>query len=249
MRGHAVYEKLGAETAAAGRERDRLHRAVGLPHKFDDFIALTPQDQERVRAYREAVRKLTWHRLPDLYTPEHSIFLYHSQDGWSYVYDKEAAAECLAVQEMLLRYFGSRVADDLAHHGGQTPLGLGQGQPLCRPRQSSSPGRGDAQEPPEEQPHHGPAEMEGANPVDQGQDYGTLAAQQDADAEGLGQGDCGRNPGIERVPAEQVGGDAREHHPGGQDDQERAQERAEGDEGKPRRTSPEGTDLSHRLLW
>ena len=124
--GHGEYERLAAENAAAGRERDRLHRAVGLPHKFDDFIATTPEERGRVRAYREAVRKLTWHRLPDLYTPDHSIFLYHSQDGWSYVHDKEVAAECLGVRETLLRYFGMydpQAAANRREVGGPEPRG------------------------------------------------------------------------------------------------------------------------------
>jgi hypothetical protein len=101
------YEKLAAENAAADRERDRLQQAVGLPHKFDEFVAVTPEEKGRVRAYRQAVGKLRWHELPDLYAPDYSIFLYRSyEDGWSYVYDKGPAAECRDVEASLLRYFG-----------------------------------------------------------------------------------------------------------------------------------------------
>ena len=39
------YERLAAVNAASEKEYDRLHRAVGLPHKFDDFIATTPEHE------------------------------------------------------------------------------------------------------------------------------------------------------------------------------------------------------------
>ena len=69
------YERLAAANAESAREYDRLHRAVGLPHKFDAFIATTAEEKERVRAFRAAAAKLPHHRLPDLYTPDHSVSL------------------------------------------------------------------------------------------------------------------------------------------------------------------------------
>lgn len=100
------YEKLAAENAASDAEQDRLKRALGLPHKFDDFIARTPEEKRRLKGYREAVAKLKRHALPDLYSTDYSIFLVYGHDGWSYVYDKDVAAECQNVEETLLRYFG-----------------------------------------------------------------------------------------------------------------------------------------------
>jgi hypothetical protein len=101
------YDRLSEVNAASDRERDRLKRAVGLTHKFDEFIATNAEEKARVAAYREAVAKLTWHTVPDLYTPEHSIFLFVTADQWSsYIYDKDVAAECQDVEETLLRYFG-----------------------------------------------------------------------------------------------------------------------------------------------
>jgi hypothetical protein len=100
------YERLAAVNAASAKEYDQLHRAVGLPHKFDDFIARTPEEKKRVEVFRAAVAKLPRHTLPDLYTPDHSIYLLHSWDGWSSPADKGVAAECRDVEETLLRYFG-----------------------------------------------------------------------------------------------------------------------------------------------
>jgi hypothetical protein len=115
------YERLAAMNAASERERDRLRRAVGVSHKFDQFLPSTPEEKERVRAYHEAVAKLPWHTLPDLYTPEYSICLLRSGSGLSYVFDKPAAAECQDVEETLLRYFG--MYNPLAARKGQ---GVGQ---------------------------------------------------------------------------------------------------------------------------
>jgi hypothetical protein len=100
------YERLAAENAASEREYDRLRRAVGLPHKFDDFVATTPEEKKRVEEFRAAVAKLPRHALPDLYTPDHSIYFLHTWDGWSAPADGAVAAECRDVEETLMRYFG-----------------------------------------------------------------------------------------------------------------------------------------------
>jgi hypothetical protein len=100
------YERLAAVNAASEKEYDRLNRAVRLPHKFDDFIAKTPEEEARVKAFREAVAKLPRHDLPDLYAPDNSIFFCQTGDGWSWVEDKDVSAECRDVEQTLLRYFG-----------------------------------------------------------------------------------------------------------------------------------------------
>lgn len=100
------YERLEAVNIASQKEYDRLHRAVGLSHKFDDFTARTPEEKERVRKFREAVAKLPRHTLPDLYTPDHSIYFLHPWDGWSVPADATITAECHDVEVTLLRLFG-----------------------------------------------------------------------------------------------------------------------------------------------
>ncbi len=127
----AEYDRLAGENTAARREQERLHRAVNLPHKFDDFIAKTPEEKERVRTYQEAVNRLTWHQLPDLYTPGHSIYLYRSKDGWSYVYDKDVAAECQEVEASLLRFFGMYSPEAAANRQGVGQPESSRGP--CRP--------------------------------------------------------------------------------------------------------------------
>ncbi|MGL6074448.1 MAG: hypothetical protein ACRC8S_09840 [Fimbriiglobus sp.] len=60
--------------------------------------------------------KLPYHTLPDLYTMNHSIYLFHPYDGSS-PSDEEVSKECLEVNERLLRLFGaydsSRVPYDI----------------------------------------------------------------------------------------------------------------------------------------
>jgi hypothetical protein len=124
------YEKLAAVNETSDKEYDRLHRAVGLAHKFDDFIATTPEEKARVAAFREAVAKLPRHTLPDLYTPEYSVFFYQTGDGGvspGWVADKDVRAECDDVLHTLLKYFG--MYNLRAAAGGQ-----GFGQYLPEPR-------------------------------------------------------------------------------------------------------------------
>ncbi len=100
------YDRLAAVNAASEKEYDRLHRAVGLTHKFDDFIATTPEEKKRVDEFRAAVAKLPRHTLSDLYTPDHSIYFLHTWDGWSSPADEAVAAECREVEDTLMRFFG-----------------------------------------------------------------------------------------------------------------------------------------------
>jgi hypothetical protein len=122
------YDRLAVVNAASEKEYDRLRRAVGLSYKFDEFIATTPEEKERVRAFREAVAKLPRHTLPDLYTPDHSVYLLQSGDGWSSPADETVAAECRDVEDTLLRLFG--MYDPVAARRGR---GVGQYLPPPRP--------------------------------------------------------------------------------------------------------------------
>ena len=100
------YERLAAANAESAKEYERLHRAVNLPHKFGDFIATTAEEKERVRAFRAAVAKLPHHRLPDLYSPDHSVHFSSPWDG-AFPSNKEVAAECQGVEDALRRCFGA----------------------------------------------------------------------------------------------------------------------------------------------
>lgn len=109
------YDRLAAVNEASEKEYDRLHRAVGLPHKFDQFIASTPEEKKRVAEFRSAVAKLPRHTLPDLYTPDHSLYFLHPWDGWSSPEDEEVAAECGEVEDVLMRLFGMYSPAAAAH--------------------------------------------------------------------------------------------------------------------------------------
>ncbi len=100
------YERLAAVNAASALEYDRLVDAVRLPHKFDDFSATTPEEKKRLEEFRAAAAKLPRHTLPDLYTPDHSIYFLHPWDGWSSPADKVVAAECRDVEDRLMHFFG-----------------------------------------------------------------------------------------------------------------------------------------------
>ena len=100
------YDRLAAVNAASEKKYDQLHWAVGLPHKLDEFIATTPEEKKRVEEFRAAAAKLPRHTLPDLYTPDHSIYFLHSKDGWSFPADEAVAAECRDMEDTLMQFFG-----------------------------------------------------------------------------------------------------------------------------------------------
>ncbi len=102
------YERLNAVNEASAHEQDRLEQALKLPHKFDDYIATTPEEKKRLQDYRAAVAKLPWHTLPDLYSTDYSIFFSDSAGRFESLYVKdENGAECQQVKERLLRQFGT----------------------------------------------------------------------------------------------------------------------------------------------
>ena len=102
------YERLNAVNETSEVERGRLQDALKLPHKFDDYIATTPEEKKRLQDYRAAVAKLPWHNLPQLYSTDYSISLFRSAGYFEFLYVKdEAGAECKQVEERLLRQFGT----------------------------------------------------------------------------------------------------------------------------------------------
>ena len=102
----ANYEELATENRKSAREYERLRDAVGLPYKFDQFIATTPEEKERVKKFESEVVLLPRFTLPDLYTPDHSIDVLRSGDSFSHPANPQEAAECRDVQDRLLRLFG-----------------------------------------------------------------------------------------------------------------------------------------------
>jgi hypothetical protein len=100
------YEKRLAENTAMDQKREKLRQAVNVPGKDDEFSPRTPEEEARVEKYRQAVQKLVRHNLPDLYSPDHSIYVFQSWYGNAWVVDKGVARECDAVEVGLLQFFG-----------------------------------------------------------------------------------------------------------------------------------------------
>jgi hypothetical protein len=102
------YDKLAADNAVSAKKSAELERSVNhIAHKFDEYVATNPADAEQLAAYRAATAALTFHTLPDLYTPDASIFFFTPHaGGGSYPYDKDVAKECWEVEDRLTRYFG-----------------------------------------------------------------------------------------------------------------------------------------------
>jgi hypothetical protein len=100
------YERLAKVNSESSVEYQRLVQALGLSHKFYQFIATTPEEEAKLKKFHEEVAKLPKHDLPDLYTLDHSIRLIRGWDSWSHVSDANVAEECREVEESIVRYFG-----------------------------------------------------------------------------------------------------------------------------------------------
>src|SRR5262249_39657287 len=101
------YERLAVVNAASEKERDRLRSALRMAGKGENIIAVTPEEKERLRAYREAVARLPRYDLPDLYTPDHSVCLFRPGDGRSWIYEKDPAWYGVEqFEKTLLKHFG-----------------------------------------------------------------------------------------------------------------------------------------------
>jgi len=112
------YDRRAAVNAESEKAHDRLHDAVGLRSKFGQFLATTPEEKARVKAFEEEAAKLTRHDLPDLYSPDHSVYFSLPWDGFSYPADEAVRAECRDVEDTLVKLFG--VYDPVAARGGRS---------------------------------------------------------------------------------------------------------------------------------
>lgn len=101
-------ERLAAANAQTVKQREELKKSVAdIPRKFDSYLPRNDDERQRLATYREALARLKLIPLPDLYTPDHSIQLLCSYDGWWMLHDQEVAEECDGVRESILRYFGT----------------------------------------------------------------------------------------------------------------------------------------------
>jgi hypothetical protein len=114
------WDRLAVVNAASDKEEDRLEEAFHIHRSKGKIVARTPEEKERLRAFQAAVAKLPRHSLPDLYTPDHSVYFLHSGDWLTFPADKVVAAECQDVQNTLLRLFGWY---NLHAAGGGTEVG------------------------------------------------------------------------------------------------------------------------------
>jgi hypothetical protein len=102
----AEYDRLAEVNAASAAEEFRLRRVANVPHKFDQFVATTPEERQRLQTYRDAVAKLPRHELPVFYSPEQSIFIYRSWHEWDRPAENDVDDEIQRIEASLARVFG-----------------------------------------------------------------------------------------------------------------------------------------------
>ncbi len=101
------YRRMVEENEETFRKlRAMIKKMRHITHKFHQYIASTPEDKKLVETY-ERLRK-SFHRVPDLFSPEHSITLRVSPDsgsGFVAIADKQVQAECAAVRGKIEKLF------------------------------------------------------------------------------------------------------------------------------------------------
>lgn len=102
------YDALAARNAATEKADHALRRKHKVIAKYNIIRSYTPAERARGTAYRNAAKRLVWHRLPDLYTTEHSATLFQSWRWLEYLdpKDEETAADCGGVLEAIEKLFG-----------------------------------------------------------------------------------------------------------------------------------------------
>src|SRR5262249_45372683 len=71
------HERLAAINTASDKKQRELTDALGLGWGKVGYVATTPEEKERLRTFQAKIAKLPRNKIPDLYTPDHSIFLYN----------------------------------------------------------------------------------------------------------------------------------------------------------------------------
>jgi hypothetical protein len=97
---HKEYAQLSAQNDQTSKRLEVMRDKLGhIPHKFDDYLPSTPEDKRLVREYQQAKAKLPRHRLPDMYSAQHSIYLTRVPvRGWEFV-EEETGQECNKVAD------------------------------------------------------------------------------------------------------------------------------------------------------
>lgn len=121
----ADYDRLAADNAETGKRRKALERSVAdISHKFDEYVPSNDDERHRLAEYRATADELPYVDLPDLYTTNYAVKLFHSGAEFSAVYGDEDRAECDDVRHAVVRLFGSYNPADaryLSYNGRPEP--------------------------------------------------------------------------------------------------------------------------------
>jgi len=103
------YEELKATNRVAEIAKDDLLRKYKLDEIYGHVFVLTDEEKANLMAYNEEAKKLTFHRLPLLYTPDYSITKYNLWSLLEYLNsrDKNIDTECKAVEASIAKFFGN----------------------------------------------------------------------------------------------------------------------------------------------
>lgn len=102
------YDRLTAQNKAARQTAERLRRGIAdIPHKFDDYLPGTPEQEQRLKAYRVALADVHWVSLPGLYSTDHAVWLSSTGREFTYVGIPAERQECDDVRLAVLRLFGT----------------------------------------------------------------------------------------------------------------------------------------------
>ena len=102
-----IYEKLREENRAIEKRREALRAKVRhIGHKFDQYLPQNEVEKQQVEEYRQGLKKLISHDLPDLFSTDHSIRVYRSWSFGEYPHNKEVMMRISRLEQRLQKLFG-----------------------------------------------------------------------------------------------------------------------------------------------
>jgi hypothetical protein len=101
---NAKYEELKAVNLKTEKELEAKEDQMRSFAGKGDFMPNTPKEKALYQEYQNALLHLPFHRLPDMYDEQHSIYVKTTRYPWSAFYFSREELECRAVLENIYSF-------------------------------------------------------------------------------------------------------------------------------------------------
>ena len=98
------YEELKAINAKTDKELKLMEGQMQRFAAKDSYMPVTEADHLLFKEYQNSLSTLPYHKLPDLYDDNHSIYVTTTRPAWTAFYSVREEQECRAVIENIYSY-------------------------------------------------------------------------------------------------------------------------------------------------